>query len=173
MTEQISVTKCAKLFMAREEKINFGTKIHKYIESYFKTKKNPVVQTEDEKKIFLHFKEFLRDHPYFELIGCEKELQYIYKNKKIVGKIDAVFRNINSPKDVIIVDWKIKKDLDYTENKSYSYILNLYSKMLQNEMPNIRVKMYLVLLHQHRVSYILVPCNNISYSLDELLDLSF
>lgn len=173
MTEKISVTKCAKLFMSHEDKINFGTKIHKYIETYFKTNKNPIVNNEDEKKIFLHFKEFLKDHPFYELIGCEKEINYVYKNKKIVGKIDAIFRNVNSPKNIIIVDWKIKKDLDYSENKSYWYIMNLYAKMLQKEMPNARIQMYLVLLHQHRASYVLVPCSDVAFTLDQLLDLSF
>ncbi|QKE44551.1 hypothetical protein Yalta_104 [Yalta virus] len=172
MTQNISVTNCAKLFMSYKDKINFGTKIHKYIESFFKTRINPIVETEDEKKIFLHFKEFLRDHPYYELVECEKDISYIYKNKKIVGKIDAVFRNVNSPKDIIIVDWKVKKDLDYSDNKSYEYILNLYAKMLKNEMPQNRIRMFLVLLHQHRASYVLVPVNNISQTLDKLLELS-
>lgn len=173
MAKAISVTTCAKMFMTNENKNNFGTKIHKYIENHLKTGQKMCVENEDEKKICLHFKEYLKDHPYLKLVECEKEIEYIYKNKKIVGKIDAVFKNINEPNEISIIDWKIKSDLSYDDNKSYSYIMNLYSKILQKEFPNAIIKMFLVLLHHHKLSYIIIPCSDIDYSLEELLDLSF
>lgn len=172
MEEKISVTQCAKLFMDVEERQNFGTKIHKYIEYYFKTNTNPIVNSEDEKKIFLHFKEFLKDHPFYELVECEKDISMIYKNKKIVGKVDALFKHKTNENEYILVDWKIMKDLDFDRNKRYWFIMNLYSKILQEQLHTNKIKLFLVLLHQHRSSYILIPCSETKYSLRELLDLS-
>lgn len=172
MAENISVTKCAKYFMLAENNQNFGTKIHKYIEKYLKTRTNPIVNSEDEKRIFLHFKEFLKDHPYYEFIEAEKNICYRYKNKNITGKIDALFKHKLVSNEYIIVDWKIMKDLDFEKNKKYWFIMNIYCKILQELMPNTKIKMFLVLLHQHRNSYILIPCSETNYSLKELLDLS-
>lgn len=63
------------------------------------------------------------------------------------------------------------RDLDFNSNKTYTYIMNLYSKMLQKHFgENIKIKMFLVLLHQSRISYILKPCQESQLSLDQLLD---
>lgn len=168
---KISVTECAKLFMNLEQKENFGSKIHKFIENYLNKGKIPTVNSEEEKKVFLHFKEFLDDHPFYEFLYSEKEINYTYKKKIISGKIDAVFKNKNNPNEYIIIDWKVMRDLDYNSNKRYVYTMNLYSKMLQKELSeNIKIKMFLVLLHQSRISYILKPCEESKLTLNQLLD---
>lgn len=78
---KMSVTQCAKLFMNLEQKENFGTKIHKFIENFLNSGQIPTVNSEEEKKVFLHFKEFLDDHPFFEFVYSEKEINYTYKKK--------------------------------------------------------------------------------------------
>lgn len=171
---KISVTQCAKLFMNLEQKENFGSKIHKFIENFLNNGQIPTVNSEEEKKVFLHFKEFLNDHPFYEFLYSEKEIKYTYKKKIITGKIDAVFKNTNNPNEYIIIDWKIMRDLDFNSNKTYMYIMNLYSKMLQKHLgENIKIKMFLVLLHQSRISYILKPCQESKLSLEQLLDSAY
>lgn len=172
--KKISVTKCAELFMDIGNKQNFGTKMHKYIETYLKTKTHPVVNSEDEKKIYMHFLEFLKDHPFYEFVESEKEISYVYKKRKIVGKIDAIFRNKNDPDEYIVIDWKIMKDLDFERNKKYWYSINLYTKIFRKNInrDGLKIRMYLVLLHQDRASYIIKPYNESGFSLLELLEIA-
>lgn len=170
--KSISVTECMKKIVNSGRNKNEaakGTKLHDIFDNFLKTKKKPTNLDNDEIMIFNMFIEFLNDFNHCTLFGSEKEIEYLYKSKKIKGKIDAIFYD-EKLDEIHIVDWKITSNLSFETVQQYGCVLNIYAGMFQKLYPEYKkIKLYLVLLHQQNMSYILVPIQLLKLTLDQIL----
>ena len=167
----ISVTECMKSIVNKgRDDAKKGTKLHNIFDIFLKTKQYPSNLSCDEIKIFNMFIEFLDDFSHYTLIGSEKDIEYIYKDHKVKGKIDAVFLD-DKLKEVHIIDWKIVRDLSFESVQRYGCVLNIYAGIFMRQHPEYtKVKASLVLMHPKRMSYILVPILMSKMTLEQILE---
>lgn len=166
----ISVSECASYAIKKNELGKYGTKMHLYFDNYFKKSKIPSNLDSKDKKIFDMFLEFLDDIKDYILIESEKSISYNYGKHKINGCIDAIFGKENDKTEIIIVDWKIMKEISEERYLKYTYVMNMYTKMLCHEYPIIKnIRKWIVMLHNSHISYVIVPVKDCSLSLDEMI----
>lgn len=137
----------AKLNIQRDAAANLGTLLHEDIERYYN---NIEVHRDDiEWTYFNQFKDIYKDRtPY-------RTEWMIYDDIfKICGTIDMVFQNDDGTYDII--DWKRSKNITHPKNINkqtntnywhYSYQLNIYKYILENNY-NMTIKnMVIVQMH--------------------------
>ena len=147
-----------------------GTALHKYIENFYNGIDEPVDELNYEIDMFYDFVRQTRAlTPY-------RTEWYIWDEKhKIAGSIDMLFRPnpIQYPNVVAIYDWKCSKEiksvnryekgrspiehLDDCNKNHYSLQLNLYKYILETNYNLSVAEMYLVIIHQNRESFGLIP----------------
>lgn len=169
--QKYSVTECSEILMEKikNENTKNGTGIHKHIEKYLVKNKDPILLNPQDEKTFKNFKEFMSCINHLTLHSVEQEIIYTYKEKTIVGKIDAVFK-YPSKKEYYIIDWKIMYDLDDYKMQKYEAIMNMYMKMFKNYFKDsVKVFMYIVILDYRHESFIAKEVNTFDITLDNLL----
>lgn len=146
-----------------------GINLHKDIENYLKSENKIIPEIPGRKReILIKLKEFLDDYKQLIFLESEKKIYFTYKNIEIVGVIDALF--FDNKNTIYIIDWKTIYDISSEDYIKYSFVLEIYKKILKKSNPKQNFEIILVLLHEDRFSYVCVPCISESRTLENILD---
>lgn len=164
-----------------KERCDLGRLLHKNIEIYF-TSGNEPPDNQRKTPDWQQFKNFLYDHPDWELVECEKQ-KFRLRNKRkngyigTAGTIDAIFK---TPDGYVVVDWKrvekIKFDgysagIDHMRHVPdanfyrYSLQISLYSGMVDIEI----VAGYIVQFHPGQEDYIMYKTHDFHIESERIL----
>ncbi|CAM9807913.1 unnamed protein product, partial [Phaeothamnion confervicola] len=140
-----------------------GTKMHLNIENFYEG-----LPHETSSKEFKLFQEFVNDHPW-EMYRTEWVV--FHEEAKICGSIDAVFKDPDDDKALVIADWKRSKEIKYQNSWEsgthpltkglqhcnfilYSLQLSTYRFILEVKYgAKINQTPFLVILHPSQTSY--------------------